>query len=412
MENKTRITGLAVGMALLVSSAVPLSAGDVQNYTDTTELTEHLKGKLKSISALTKSDSLPVFYLFLDTFYNPAEGVKCVLETRRGREEKYSDKNGEVLFWVPRSQRSKVKFNAYCSQPVNHYSSAMGCVPIGDSTEVVNLGFFGSIRLILKLMRETRQAPLKMSYGMPEIEGEGIRVLYPEKYKSEAEVILEHEKKCKAVIDSILRMRLMPLKVVIEEEQAPFGLHFDGGWWTTARMQSGFVLGTLPHEWVETSLGVIYLDVTSDYSTRWIGDGLANYTMFEIEKRYHPIGLSYLHNEEWSGYDPEKTYDLKTWKGGDVTDLGGGRSVGMFGYLIAPYFWAKVVEKSGNPQLIPQFLEELRASENKSSDTAIAILSRLSGLDIASELVITGSELRENFGRYWPSPDTATGSDE
>lgn len=412
MENKTRITGVAVGMALLVSSAVPLSAGDVQNYTDTTELTEHLKGKLKAISVLTKSDSLPVFYLFLDTLYNPAEGVKCVLETRRGIQEKYSDKNGEVLYWVKRSQRSKVKFNAYCNQPVNHYSSARGCIEIGDSTKVMNLGFFGSIGLILKLMRETRRAPLKMSYGMSEIEGEGIRVLYPEKYKSEAEVILEHEKKCKAVIDSILRMRLMPLKVVIEEEQAPFGLRFDGGWWTTARMDSGFVFGMVPHEWVEASLGMIYLDaIYGDYNTRWIGDGLANYAMYEIEKRHNPRELSYQYKEVWSKVETNMVYDLKTWKGGSFTDLGGG-SVSFSGYNLAPYFWAKVVEKSGNPQLIPQFLEELRASEDKGSDTAIAILSRLSGLDIATELVITGSEFRENVGRYWPNPDTAAGSDE
>lgn len=410
-SRKQRIWVIWGAVIILVLTFGTLTAQESEAYTDTTDLTEHLRGTLNTISLLTKSDSLPVFYLFLDTLYCPAQGVKCVLETKKGIQEKYSDINGEVLFWVARRQRFKIEFNVYSGQPVNCYSSATGCIEIGDSADVVDFGFFESVGLVFKLMRRTRQAPLKISYGMPEVWGQGIRVLYPEGYKKEAEEILEQQIKCKEVIDSLFRMRLMPLKFVIEDEHAPSGFRFDGAWSVSPSKNSEFVLGMPSHEWVESSFGNIYLGESSEYDTRWIGDGLANYAMFELERLYNPDGNFLLHNEELMGFDPEKTYDLRTWEGGEVTDFEGGKSVGLAGYLIAPYFWAKVVEKSGNRELIPAFLKEYRLSEDKSSEAAIGILTELSGLDIEQELVITGQEFRENVSRYWPQPDSVDGDD-
>lgn len=391
--------------ALVLLTAGAAVAQETESYTDTTSLTEDVREILWYISKITRSDSLPVFYTFYDSLSIPTPGVLCVLETKREKLEKVTDENGEVLFWIPRKDRSKITFNAYSREPVKYEFSMTGSA----YSESENLGLFGSLKVFFELLWVTRHAPLMIGYGMPELKEEGIRVLYPEEYAVEARQVLDEVKLGKAVIESILNMQLEPLKVVLAKETSLFELHVGGGWWTTPSIDSSYVFGTIPHEWVESSLSRIYGIYDEDTSeTRWIGDGLANYAAFEIKKRYYPRGLSSLHDEECPGYNPEKTYDLKAWKKARVTNLAGGRSVGFYGYMIAPYFWAKAVEKSGKPDLIAQFLEEFRVSEDKSSDTAIAILSRLSGLDIEEEMVITGKEFRENVGRYWPEPPSSS----
>ncbi len=384
---------------LLMLSAGVLTAQQTEPYTDTTDLTDYTKAILRSISKITKSDSLPIFFQFYDTLYQPAPGVLCVVQTKNDSLELLSDENGEMLYWVPRKDRSKIRFHVYSHQPVHT------CFPLTGSgySESGNLGLMGSFRVFLKILWASRHAPLLISYGMPELKEEGIRVLYPEEYNVEARQVLDEVKLGKAVIDSTLHMRLKPLKVVLKKETSIFELHVGGGWWTTPEIDSGYVFGTIPHEWVESSLGSIY-----NVDGRWIADGLANYVAFTICKLYYPEELSSLHSVDWPGYDPDKTYDLRTWKEAQIINLRGGRSVDVFGYLLAPYFWAKAVEKSGNPELIPQFLEAYRVSEDKSSDTAIAILSRLSGLDIEAEMVITGKEFRENVRRYWPEPPSSS----
>jgi hypothetical protein len=384
---------------LLMSSAGVLTAQQTEPYTDTTDMTEYARGELFLMSQITKADSLPIFFAFHDSLWKPASGVLCVVETKKGRFEKTSDKNGEVVFWIPRKARRITGFKVYSCQPVK------GEFPLSAKagSESEDLGLIGSLTVFFNLFRAARNAPLHVSYGMPELEEDGIRVLYPAEFSKQAEQVLDAVKKGRKVIESELGMELKPVKVVLKQDTATFELHIGGGWWTTPEIDSGYVFGTIHHEWVESSLGSIYR-----INARWIGDGLANYAAFEIEKRYYPEGYFRLHRDDYPRYDPKKTYDLRTWKEAEFYDIRGGRSVDVFGYLLAPYFWAKVVEKSDKPDLIAQFLEEFRVSEDKSSDTAIAILSRLSGLDIEREMVITGKEFRENVGRYWPEPPSSS----
>ncbi|TKJ39896.1 hypothetical protein CEE36_09945 [candidate division TA06 bacterium B3_TA06] len=390
------IWGTSILLALTFSAVI---AQETKAYTDTLDLTEYARDELFFMSQITRADSLPIFFAFHDSLWKPASGVLCVVETKKGRFEKTSDKNGEVVFWIPRKARRITGFKVYSCQPVK------GEFPLTGSagSESTNLGLIGSLTVFFKLFIAARNAPLYLSYGMPELEEDGIRVLYPSEFNKQAGQVLDAVLKGRKVIESELDMELKPVKVVLKQDTATFELHIGGGWWTTPEIDSSYVFGTIPHEWVESSLGSIY-----NVDGRWIGDGLANYAAFEIEKRYYPEGYSRLHRDDYPRYDPKKTYDLRTWKEAQIINLRGGRSVDVFGYLLAPYFWAKVVEKSGNPELIPRFLEECRTAENKSSDTAIAILSRLSGLDIEEEMVITGKEFRENVGRYWPEPQSSS----
>jgi len=386
---------------LLMLSAGVLTAQQTEPYTDTTDMTEKVRGILGFVTKINNSDSLPVFVMFYDSVGEPVPGVKLEVETRKAQLEGISDENGEVVLWVSRKDRRKIKSMAYGHQPfMQSFSWTFSGVSKSEHVGLLT---------IFRVLREARNIPIITGEEMKEIKEGKIRILYPAGYEEGAEITLDAMIRGKAVIDSVVGMRLVPFKAILSANPS-FTLHAGGGWGIGPEPDSSRLFGSFIHEWVEISLDRLYEIYDDDevIYTRWIGDGLANYAGFTVSGLYYPRRLDQLYDEEHPGYDPDKTYDLKKWKSPTVTNPQGGRSVGLFGYMIAPYFWAKAVEKSGNPELIPQFLEAYRVSEDKSSDTAIAVLSRLSGLDIEEEMVITGKEFRENVGRYWPEPPSSS----
>lgn len=398
-QKKWRPGVILVGVMLVVATA---GAQETEPYTDTSDMTGKVREMLGFVSKINKSDSLPVFVIFYDSVGEPIPGVKLELETKKAHLECTSDENGEVVLWVSRNDRRKTKAIAYGHQPLK------GVFPwtFSGESKSKHVGIF----TLFRVLREARNMPIVTGEGLEELKDGNIRVLYPAGYEEGAEITLDAMIRGKAVIDSVVGMRLAPFKVILSPNSF-LRLHAGGGWGMGPEPDSSDLFGMFVHEWVETSLDKLYgVDYDNEDNIRWIGDGLANYAGFTVSELFYPRRLGELYDEEHPGYDPDKTYDLKKWKSPTVTNPQGGRSVGFFGYMIAPYFWAKVVEKSNNPELIPQFLEEYRAAEDKSSENAIIILTRLSGLDIEEELVITGKEYRENIGRYWPEP--LSGSDE
>lgn len=382
---------------LLMLSAGVLTAQKTEPYTDTTDMTEKVREILGFVTKINKSDSLPVFVMFYDSLGEPVPGVKLILQTKKAQLEGVSDDNGEVVLWVSRKDRRKIKARAYGYQP---FKVGFNFTFSGES-ESERVGIF----TIFKVLREARNMPIVTGEGMEELKEGKIRVLYPAGHEEGAQITLDAMIRGEAVIDSVVGMRLAPFKAIVSPN--PFlRLHAGGGWGVDPEPDSSDLFGTFVHEWVETSLDRLYEIYDDDEVTytRWIGDGLANYAAFTVAEIFYPRRLGELYDEEHPCYDPDKTYDLKEWKSPTLTNPQGGRSVGLFGYMIAPYFWAKAVEKSGNPKLIPRFLEAYRVSEDKSSEAAIEILAELSGLDIEVEMVITGKEFRENVGRYWPEP--------
>jgi hypothetical protein len=386
---------------LLMLSAGVLTAQQTEAYTDTTDMTEKVREILGFVTKINNSDSLPVFVMFYDSVGEPIPGVKLEVETKKAQLEGVSDENGEVVLWVSRKDRRKIKATAYGHQSFKQVFS----LTFSGKSESEHVGLL----TIFRVLREARNAPIITGEGMEELKEGKIRVLYPAGYEEGAQITLDAMLAGKAVIDSVVGMRLAPFKAILSANPS-FTLHVGGGWGVDPEPDSSDLFCTFVHEWVETSLGWLYEIYDDDEITytRWIGDGLANYAAFTVSEIFYPPELDQLYDEEHPCYDPDKTYDLKKWKSPTVTNPQGGRSVSLFGYMIAPYFWAKVVEKSGNQELIPQFLEAYRVSEDKSSDTAIAILSRFSGLDIEAEMVITSKEFRENVGRYWPEPPSSS----
>ncbi len=319
-------------------------------------------------------DSLPLWFRLSDSLDQPVEGLACTLSVGRKKLVRFSDDFGEVLFWVPPPKLfSRVLLTAHPDRTVN-LKTSLTTASITNPRD----GF------------ETGE-------GLLELKDDGIKVLYPNKYEALGREMMATLKQEKQIIYDVTRMQLKLFKVIITTNNYRFCV---GGWVVSPADRTEFDINkfqTLPHEWVEGSLSNYY-GVYKDPRTRWIGDGLACYIEYEIGKQLFPEMTRYSRIDY---KDTSEVYDLRTWTQGESRKFAGGGSVGYKGYDLAPYFWAKVMDKSGDSLIIAKFLEEFRQAEDKSSQNAIAILSRLSGLDVDKELVITGKEYLENVNKYW-----------
>lgn len=368
------VKGIVGGIILLgLTSSIALAGENSTLYPVKTPF--GVKGILEDIaSKCSTSDSLPVLMQFYDSLYTPQEGVLCTLSVGSRKIEKLSDANGEVLFWVRAKELgSRIEGMAYSKYPIRK-----------SYRTLVNLG------AVVWLKTQGQPVSYETGAGMLEIKDGNIRVLYPEGYEKAAQEAMTAFKQARDVISRTSNMQLLPLRFIITDK--PNVGVFVGGMGAIGNPSSGDKYFNIPHEWTEGSLHDNYGIYDDSYAEcRWIGDGLANYLVFEIYKEFHPYGFSYI-TSHMAYIEPDSIYDLRSW------------STGWGGYVSAPYFWAKVVDKSGNPGIIAEFLQEFQAQTDKSRQKAIAILSRLSGLNVESELVISGKEFRENVTRYWPAP--------
>ena len=375
------------GITLLLLTTSVANAATITPASPTVDV----KGTLQTINMLSKLvigdsglvssmpispyDSLPLWFRLTDSLGQPVEGLACTLRVGRKHFVRTTDDFGEVLFWVPPPRLfSRVLLTAHPDR---------------------------TVELKTKLTASSSTSPgegFETGEGMLELKDDRIKVLYPNDYEAQGREMMAALKQEKQIIYNATGMQLNLLKVIITTNNYRFCV---GGWAVSPASRAGFDIfkfTTLPHEWVESSLSDYY-GVYKDPRTRWIGDGLANYIAFEISKRLFPEMTRYSRIDY---KDTSEVYDLRRWSQGTSRKFAGGGSVGYKGYDLAPYFWAKVIDKSGDSLIIAKFLEEFRKAEDKRSQNAIAILERLSGLDINKELVITGKEYIENVNRYWP----------
>ncbi|MBD3285733.1 SUMF1/EgtB/PvdO family nonheme iron enzyme, partial [candidate division WOR-3 bacterium] len=317
-------------------------------------------------------DSLPLFFRITDSIGKPVEGIVCTLSVGSRKIARISDDFGEVLFWVPPPRLfQKVELKVHSQKPLDFTTDFTS-----SSEENLREGF------------ETGE-------GMLELRDDGIKLLYEVGYKEKAHEVINTLRQEKQMIHILTGLQLKHLKVFLTTNNYRFGV---GGWIVspTSGDLYNMKFRTLPHEWVEQSLGEYY-GVYDDPNTRWIGDGVANYIAFEIDEKLFPESTRF---SRIVYEDSSEVYDLRTWGKATLRDWQGGK-VGYRGYDLAPYFWAKVMDKSGDSLIIAKFFEEFRHSDDKSSENAIAILESLSGLDINKELVITGKEYLQNVYDYW-----------
>jgi|GEM_PF-258621 len=334
-----------------------------------------------------RHDSIPLCLELYDSMGMPVVGQTCNLFVKSKEAlalEVVSDDFGQLIFWIPAPKRkSKYQLSVLSDQPVAFHISFTG-----DDLVDPRSGF------------ETGEDLLMMKQDM-------VKVLYPEGSETEASEILAALKEGQKIIDSITKMDLEPLKIIMTDKPEAFQI---GGWGSSFEPEMGSKYQVWPHEWVEGSLSHFYGIYKADPKNRWIGDGLANYLSLIICNEFYPLGSNFLRFYV-APADSNKVFDLRTWDTGSPKDFMSRKTIGISGYAIAPFFWAKVVEKSGTPQIIAEFLSEYKKQKDKSQRAAIELLSRLSGLDIDKEMVVIGKEYLENIVRYWPAaatPDNMT----
>ncbi|MCK4334817.1 SUMF1/EgtB/PvdO family nonheme iron enzyme [candidate division WOR-3 bacterium] len=333
-----------------------------------------------------RHDSIPLGLELYDSIGKPVVGQTCTLFVKSKETlvlDRVSDDFGQLIFWVSQPRlKTKHELRISSNQPVTAGISATSH-DFGDP----RAGF------------ETGEGLLTMKDGW-------VKVLYPKGQEAKAKEMLDALKESERIIDSITRMDLEPLKIIMTDRPTNYTI---GGWVSSLEPDMGSKYLVWPHEWVEGSLSHFY-DIYTDPTNRWIGDGLANYLSLIICNEFYPLGSNFLRFYVTPA-NSNKVFDLRTWNTGSPKDFMSRKTIGISGYAIAPFFWAKVVEKSQNPQIIAMFLSEYKKQEDKSQRAAIQLLSRLSGLDIDKEMVITGKEYLKNIARYWPAaatPDNMT----
>jgi len=370
---------------LLSTISLALVAGSIQPIT--IDVNEMLEDFLMYPEEVT-GDSLPVMVQFWDTLYQPLQGIACTLKVGSKKIASTSDANGEVLFWVSRRETSKrIRFIAHPDRPVETEYSF--CVDIPTKY----------------LLSSGKKVRFETGAGLSEIKKDSIRVLYPEGFKAKAEEIMAAMHQEKGLIQDITGLGVYPLRIMLVDKYVP-GICVNG-YGLPLKQDSSYlnsrIYSNFPHEWFHQILNR-YCEIDEDDFNRWIDDGLAEYVSNAVYERFSPLapGLRALDLERYKG----QVYDLRCWlsvsaeaeaiaKGRKLPKGEGTIYVSWTGYELAPYFWEKVVKKSNNPDIIAEFLAELQKEENRSSKNAIAVLSKLSGLDINKELVISGEEYKE-----------------
>jgi formylglycine-generating enzyme required for sulfatase activity len=381
---------LRVMLLVLSTASLGLAAGSIQPITmDIIDVNEMLEDFLVYPEGAT-GDSMPVMVQFWDTLYQSVEGIPCTLKVGSKKLAGSSDAEGEVLFWVSRRETSKkIRFIAHPDRPVETEYSFLVDIPTGH------------------LLSSGKKVGFETGAGLQEIKEDAIRVLYPEGFKAKAEEILAIMRQEKELIQNITGLGVYPLRIMLVDKYIP-GICVNG-YGLPLKQDSLYlnaeIYSTVPHEWFHQILNR-YCEIDKDDFNRWIDDGLAEYVSDSVYKRFAPPdpGLRALNLERYEG----QVYDLRCWlslsaeeeaiaKGRELPKGEGSIYVSWTGYSLAPYFWKKVVKKSDNPEIIAEFLAEFQKEEDRSSKNAIAILSRLSGLDINKELVISGEEYQQHL---------------
>jgi len=169
------------------------------------------------------------------------------------------------------------------------------------------------------------------------------------------------------------------------EKDENFGLYFP-----IILPISEFDYHLLTHELVEASLVPIIYSL--DYTTRWIGDGLAEYVSFKIcpskearivrlkdlyerVRKLDKIGMKYYNFVKYF-YMPSPQPSTKIEKRWVIP-----------GYALSFYLWYKVCKKVGD-RVIKKFLdrveEKIETTGKLTNDDCIRILEGLTGMDIKS----------------------------
>ncbi len=391
---------LFVSMILLVLSAFLFSSckQSDKGETDLGPVFKKLTKVYKIFKASVPGDSIPFAFMITDSSLNPVENFCCTLVVDNENISYCTDSIGYILFKIPKGCK---KINLPW-----HYDLVPNLLLSGTFKEGYTLGKSGG--------------KIETGESMAKTTSHNIRLIYPNQEGEFAKKIMTTMIDEKEFIRNILSIEPIPWIVIMSKNEVEKPLFSLSSFYVnlafdSISIKSNFLFFSV-HEWVEVTLSDKLHIYGNKKSNRWIGDGLAQYVTFQWLKSVWPQffcrDLQYI--DSYLLNDDGVIYDLLRWKEAKISDIKKLSkkshktewkiSIDNRGYWYTPYFWAKIIDKSGKKNLINEFLLKFSILEVKSQDSAVIILNRLTGLDIKKELIISSKEVHENIRKYWPIP--------
>ena len=158
------------------------------------------------------------------------------------------------------------------------------------------------------------------------------------------------------------------------------------------------------HELVEITLLEKYNIYFYDRYTRWIGDGIASYTLGKAYQKYLPeeeFQKQYGDAMNILKKTKKEEYNLIDWE--MVTKIKDTEEKRKLAYLLSMYFWQKMIDKAGE-DIMARFLKEIEKIEKPKNEQLIPILSDLTGLNIEDELNVKVSDVINYAKEFFKKP--------
>ncbi|MGC9336513.1 MAG: formylglycine-generating enzyme family protein [Candidatus Cloacimonadia bacterium] len=246
-----------------------------------------------------------------------------------------------------------------------------------------------------------------MIESMKTLQGDAVTIYYTPDLYTTAKKCSETLNKGDSIITEITGIQAPNFNIVICNEEGLVWSELLASCTLSAKMDPMFfneLLFAVFHEQVEYAMATPPINLYSDVRNRFIGDGIANYVMWGCYEKLYPENfykLSQMIHDKFSSN--EEIFDLKKWELDTSSVSNMMPEFDQLCYYVAPYFWAKVVSKSGKTDLIKEFIMEFTnlPEKDKTQEKAVEILEKLTNLDIHKELVISAKEILENISKYW-----------
>lgn len=357
---------------------IPLISYSQWYLSNTTDINEDIRDKLKFIKEyilINKEQKIHLRYQFLDKNLKNVN-LKCTLyENEDAKILKH--RNGWVSIFIDLENTKDI--NILCDK-------------------YKNLFFLNAPLLIWGIGPNFKYKGLEREKS---VSYKGFTLWFNDEYKEVAEKLVPYINKIKNEVLNILGF-VKDIDILITREQniiAPVDFIIDLNQQNDFSNCENFYV-TLPHEWTELTL--ILLGCYKQQNERWIGDGIANYVRFIVSQKYWQADILRFADIESKFPNDEKVFDLSIWTIDENNDFEG--EIGWLGYELAPYFWNKIIDKTGKKNLLKIFAKNLLKESAKAERDPIKMLEKMTKLDIKKELKISAKEYKENIYKYLPIP--------
>ena len=365
---------------------------------DTLDLKE-FKIEMDKITILKNMDVewFPMFFTVKDGKGNLVEGARVIIELSKGKISFLTNKNGKCDFFLDK--------NIFNSKAVI-YAEKEG---IDTLIPTMKLAAYFTTKSIDKIEQSKEIIPLSFeSIDDKEVLKNGnLSVYYPAGKEAEGKKVLSILKKENNIIKNIIGIEPSPFGVLLSNKENPI-ITEENIWPVSLKAKNieNSYYWIITHEWTEGivtgSYGEGIISYKNDPYTRWIGDGLAQYTAHKTTEILVPDSFpkwlsNRLHYFEEPIRQNREYFNLLQWKAHAGPEPGDIMMKEIIGYPVCEYFWLKLAERVGQDK-IREFVLKAKQISNPTNKELIPLLSEITGMDIEKEL--THIELDNVYNYY------------